>query len=192
MKKETEYVTVNDIKIQDEVLVLSGSKDSDIIKEAKVKFAGFIADINKHIASLKEDDYELYVIGAGTNVEGLKSEIEESIKLIKVSKAVARLEDQSDDFKLLIEAYTVDRAKSLSNVLTSRRPLPYDVRNLTEQSLSAIGFFQEYLYTVSVENADKSILIQNSISLGLYEKSIEVVNGLIRDRDAKTLKDGDA
>lgn len=178
-------VSVDDIHIQDDVSEVISFSDEDIMAEAKIKFAGFIDDINAHLNSLKEEDYELYVIGAAQNVEGLKSEIELSLEMIAASNALNRLESESEDFKTLRDSYIVDRAKSLSTVLTSRRPLSYDVRSLTEQSLSAIGFFQEFLYAISVQNTDKTELIQNSISLSLYKKSIDIVNGWIAERESK-------
>lgn len=186
MSNKIQKITVDDIEVGYDVLQVAGSSDEDILKEAKVKFASFIDDVNKHISELKEDDYELYIIGAGNNVDSLESEIEESLKLINASQALVALEDNKD-FRTFIDAYIVDRPKALTNVLTSRRPLPFDVRNLTEQSLSAVGFFQEFMHTISVANADKSMLIQNSISLNLYKKSIQIVNDLILEKNEPLL-----
>ena len=183
MKKEYK-ITMDDVVLEQRVLDVAGESDNDIIKEAEVKFSKFLDSINKHISELKEEDYELYVIGAAQNVEQLNSSVEESLKLIAVADALEELE-KDEKFRLFIDSYVVERPKALTTVLTARVPLSFEVRSLTEQSLSAVGFFQEYIHTVSVQKSNKSELVKDSISLSLYKRSIEIVNSLIADREKK-------
>ena len=179
-------ITIQDITVSDDILNLFGASRKEVMDESREKFNEFIDGTNKHLAILKTaSDMNLFIVNAKTNVKTIVSENENIINAFKLEQCLDKLDD-IPEWNEFLKSYTEDRANALTNVLTAHRPITSEVRRVTEASLSAIGYFREYIYSVNATAADGATAILNDISIGLYNRAIEIVEAELSRELLKT------
>jgi len=168
-------VKFEDIRVSEDVLEVFGANRKEIIEQSADKFKEFIKGTNEHLARLKTpEDMNLFIINAKTNVNEIVGKRDATVSAFKLERCLTSL-DQVPEWQEFLQAYTEDRALTLTRVLTAHRPISSEVRRVTEASLSAIGYFQEFIYSTNATAASGADAILDDISIGLYERAIEIV-----------------
>jgi hypothetical protein len=80
-----------------------------------------------------------------------KEAIEEINSILEKDKALKRLESDSDDWKMLMEAYLADEKDRIANVLTSTIPLREESENMLHQKLMSIRHFRLFMSNILTE-----------------------------------------